>query len=575
MSNDTTRETQRDLIGWFRHAPFRMPRTRPELFRLLAHYNPHMSWDDFAGMIDFTGTTPSQIYQVVLGRRPDLASASELPASYDPGRHFREALISREFRAKFVATFLGAHAEIGRDIFIHIPKCAGTDLILNLGHRSVPVPKLLELEGWTTDGEFLHIAAGLARAAIHGPRLFTYGHMELGEYADTCGIRPGDRIFTVLRDPIDLMISQANYVVGRLRQDPTGREPDAAEYLRLLELHRLPHEMSCSDLKDLTVKALLNPLIAEPNRACFYLGRGSKAVYATAMENLIVHDVEVTTTKQYNRWLSAAWGVDKSEQHNKSEPILSNLEARRLCGVALASLIAEDQKLYDIVSWALRETGSASVTGQQLVRLLGPALTKNLSNNANPPLPPREELAGSSPNILVASDPEGLAMYLAPASAVVQGSASVEAVVSLEFGAGGGIQDYLREGWSNPEAEFTWTAADQAAILLPALPEEGSFFVRLIVSPFVVKGRLRSQRLELLANGILLGSCEVEDISLIEAEIPAAIISAGDRVTITLRLPTAARPIEISDSKDDRLLALAARSMSILRVSPPDGQPAR
>jgi hypothetical protein len=202
--DDQKHQTQGSLLDRFRTAPLRMARTRTELFNLLAFFDPHEKWSDFVSRIDFTDVTPGHIYQVVLGRSPDSIDVALGAEDYDPAHHFSEALLCSEFRQKFQSTFLLSYPEKGRDVFIHVPKCAGTDLILNLGRRSVPLPKTLELRGWVTDSEFLQIVAGLARAAATSDRLFAYGHMELGEYVSSAGIRPRDRVFTVLRDPVDL-----------------------------------------------------------------------------------------------------------------------------------------------------------------------------------------------------------------------------------------------------------------------------------------------------------------------------------------------------------------------------------
>ena len=519
-------------------------------------------------MIDFTGVTPSQIYQVVLGRSPESVELAVIHPGYDPRNHFQGALLSTEFRKNILRSFLQAYQAKGRDVFIHIPKCAGTDLILNLGIRSVPLPKMLALDGWIPKAEFLEIVAGLARAAMSSERLFVYGHMELGEYVDLAGIRPDDRIFTVLRDPMDLMISQANYAVGRIRQDPTGQDPDAAEYLQFLGLTRVPEQISPGDLKDMTVKALLNKQVAEPNRACFYLGRGFHARYATAMENLIIHNVEITTTNNYDRWLKERWGIGESARHNRSGSILSNAEARRLCGAALADGIAEDQKLYDVVSWALRQSGTASVTGQDLVRLLGPPLTETLPANAIPPLPAVADGTRAEAKILMAEGAEHVEMYLAPVSVVVPGSPEIESILSIGVRANTGVDDYLREGWGLPEERHTWTAAERCTILLPPLRGEGSFVFRLVVSPFVVKSRLLFQHLDLMLDGVRLGFCKVRERSVIEARLPPEMLGDRERVTITLNLPTAARPSDVSDSGDQRLLGLAVQSMTVFRVAP-------
>ncbi len=160
MRAELNPKTQKELLDWFRYAPAPLPRSQADLFPLLATYNPRTGWDAFIETIDFTDVTPSQICQVVLGR-PPVTVEQAIPASgYDPRKHFRGALVSREFRQRFLATFLRAYPLLGRDVFIHVPKCAGTDLTLNLGWRSVPLPRTLEVEGWMNDVEFLRSRPG-------------------------------------------------------------------------------------------------------------------------------------------------------------------------------------------------------------------------------------------------------------------------------------------------------------------------------------------------------------------------------------------------------------------------------
>lgn len=562
-------ETQKELLDWFRQTPLHMPRTQLDLFQLLAMYHPHIGWDAFAETIDFTGVTPRQIYQVVLGRHPETIAQAVAEPDYNPRRHFHAALVSREFRQNFLAAFLRAYRSKARDVFIHVPKCAGTDLILNLGGRSVPLPKMLEIDGWTNDVEFIEIVAGLSRAAATSDRLFVYGHMELGGYIDLAGVRPDDSIFTVLRDPIDLMVSQANYAIGRVRQDPIGREPDAAEYLRLLGLTRLPSNISIGALKDLTLKALLDPLITEPNRACFFLGRGSTAVFATALENLIVHNVEITTTKNYDRWLNERWGIAHSSHHNRSDPILPNIEARRSCGSALAAASAEDQKLYDIVSWALQQTESASITGQTLARLVGPPLTETLSTNQCPQLPVGGHKSCTEQKILVAESAEYVEMYLTPVSVTVPDAPKPETVVAVGFGKDADGARYRVDGWAASEQGFTWTEGEKSTVRLPVLTGEGTFIVRFVAIPFIVARHRPFQQVDLLIGDVRIGACQMKDIAVIEAEVPADMLQDDQRLTVTLQLPTATRPSEVTDSKDHRQLALAMRSLTVLRIPPP------
>jgi hypothetical protein len=545
-----------------------MARSRQELFNLLAFYDPRGTWCDFVSRIDFTGITPPQICQVVLDRPPASIELAMAPDDYDAAAHFQSALTSAEFRQNFQAIFLQTYPDKARDVFIHVPKCAGTDLILNLGRRSVPLPKMLEIDSWVGDTAFLEIIAGLARAAASNDRLFAYGHMRLDEYVARSGVRPRDRIFTVLRDPIDLLISQANYAIGRLRQDPAGTSPDTAHYLANLDLPRLPDDVSPSDLKDLTIRALLNPRIAEPNRACFYLGRGEGGSYATAMEDLIIHNVEVTTTQYYDRWIQQRWGIAKSFRHNSSEPLITATEARRICADALTKASAEDQKLYAVVSWALRESAGTSISGIELARLIGAPLMEALPRNAIPVLADPQSKTVLVANMLVATPRKRAEMYLAPATVAVAGTTGIETLLTASFGVRGEGASYRLDGWASPEEKFTWTAASNSLIRLPPMPADGKITFRLVGGPFVSKNRLDAQHVELLLGGELIGACDVRDFSVLECDLPRHLLHDNEPVVLTLHLPDAALPRAVSGANDDRLLALAVASIAVLRSRP-------
>ena len=362
-------ETQRDMMLALPNRQVRMPRSLREVFGLLAYLSAAGGIEYLLDRIDFSDATPADISLAVFGRAPGEPAAAIPEPGYEARAHFRDAILSPEFRGRVMHNILTAFPDKGRDIFIHVPKCAGTDLIFNLATRGLPLPRMLELEGWLSDEEFLAAIGGICRIAPFHERFFVYGHMELGSYVYDAGVRAGDRIFTVIRDPLDQMLSQANYAIGRLRQDPTGSAPDTAEILQYLDIPRLPPEIGDRELKELACRALLHPEIAQPNRACTYLGRGMKGTYAAAIDRLVVHDVEITTTDLYERWLRERWNVGTSARHNRSDSILSRSDLRWLYADALRDRTAEDQKLFNTVAWALEQTGGASVTGMEIGRL--------------------------------------------------------------------------------------------------------------------------------------------------------------------------------------------------------------
>src|SRR5947209_18943246 len=124
--------TQKDLVLGLDRLPLPMPRTTRELFEFLALGRP----GDLPGLLDrldFSGVIPHQVYQLVHERAPERLELFTGSASYDPRTHFEAALCSTEFREQVLRHFLHAFSEKRLPVFIHVPKCAGTELISNVG----------------------------------------------------------------------------------------------------------------------------------------------------------------------------------------------------------------------------------------------------------------------------------------------------------------------------------------------------------------------------------------------------------------------------------------------------------
>jgi hypothetical protein len=549
-------ESQGDILRGLPTRRARIPRDFMELYYLLGMCNPDDGLSGLLNLIDFSQGSPAELLSLLYGH----AASESLSGVGDAlPEALCKALLSSEFRARAMQSVLAAFPEKGRDIFVHIPKCAGTDLILSLASRNLPVSKMLESRDWLPDREFIACLAALARLAPFHERFFVYGHIELTEYVQVCGVRRSDSIFTIIRDPIDLMLSQANYAIGRLRQDPAGTQPDTAETLQLLGVARLPESASTSELKNLTVRALLDSRIARPNLMCLHLSNAEHATASSAIENLVGYDIEVTTTRHYERWLSQRWGVTESRHHNHSDPILHRNEVMRLYAHQLHPMIAEDQKLHDLICRALDETGDPAVTGKQIGSMDHARLTDIHSGRS---------VAGCNGDLekfVVVEEPDKVTAYLQPISIAVEGASKCETMLDVDFGAKGSGTQYQVSGWSAAESAFTWTNASESRLLLPAVPVDGQYVLRLVGSPFVCKPHLPYQRVGIALNNEFLGDFTIREIAVVEVEIPRHIAIAGGPVEVTLRLHDAAVPAEYG-RQDDRLLAFALHRLAILRV---------
>jgi len=565
--SDTDTGNPRDVADWVDRMPLPAPRSVRDVFFLLSQFDRRDGLDPLLDRVDFSGTGPAQIAQAVFGQPlRDRHHAIPTP-DFDPRTAFKTALLSPEFRRHILPAFLGAFPELTRDVFIHVPKCAGTDLAMNLGRRQMPLPSVLESPGWLSDDEFLAVIGGLTRSLPFHRRVFVYGHMEFATYLDRCGLRPGDKVFSIIRDPIALMVSQANYAIGRLRQDPNGEDPDTAATREHLGIANIPAKASDRDLKDLVVQALLHPAIAFANQACRHLASSEALSAEAAIDMIIANDVEVTTTDRYNRWLRERWGIPHSARHNRSEQVLTLHEARRLYAAAMFEQTAEDQKLFDLITWALERTDGASVTGQQLARLVAPRDVVAFSNELTAERQQARE--SGAKGLFVIEEAPQIARYLATPSLRAPGSPGIEEVYATGFGAGATGASFLTTGWSSPERAFTWSVGTESVIEIPPLPESGeTLVIQLGLRPFVAPPALPSQRLEISVDGRTIGACDLRTQALVEFELPADPARAQAPITVMLGIPGATAPRPLTGAEDDRVLGICLDRLTIRRLRP-------
>ncbi len=547
--------TQKDLVHGLGRLPLPMPRTMRELFQLFALYDPAEGLSALLDRLDFVGVTPYQIYQVVHGRAPEELDLIARRDRYDPRAHLEAALCSAEFQEQVLRRLLQAFPEKRRDVFIHVPKCAGTDLILNIGQRHLSFPKMIEVESWVTKGELFEALRRLAQAIPYYDTFFVYGHIPLGLYIDSVGIRAGDRVFSVIREPIEMMLSQANYAVTRLRQDPLGNDPDTREVLELLDLKQLPDSLSLAELKQFAVRALLEPEIARPNQICFYLGGEESACYEPAVSNLVRYDVEITTTRCYERWLRERWGIVSGSRHNASDRWLSADELDDGVFAELHQRTREDQKVFDVLSWVLDKKGSPSATGTEIAETVGP---QRLDDFAESLIAASRERA-RRPGPRLSTDLKVVQGKAAIATALETGS-NADPALRVEFGVEGNCRPHLGDGWAHPEPGFVWTCAPISRIEVPKPTSPGDYTLRILAGPFVVKDHLPSQRLTIAVNGIIIGTAVATERAIIDCALPAAVLGGDDTAGLTFTLPDAAKPSDMTGADDNRILGFCGRA---------------
>ncbi|HVH82471.1 MAG TPA: hypothetical protein VM782_23955, partial [Stellaceae bacterium] len=535
-----------------------MPGTPRELFELLGLYEPAEGLDALLNRLNIAGITPQHIYRVVHRRPPESVERAFAPADYDPAQHLKAALLSSEFRENLLSGLLLAFPEKHREVFIHIPKCAGTDLILNLAPNRLTIPKVLEDTRWVSEPEFFDALRGIIRAIPYYDAFFIYGHMVLGNYVELVRASAAEKIFTVLRDPFDMMLSQANYALTRLRRDPAGNDPDTREILDALEVPRLPDRPSLREIRELALRALRVPKIVLPNSTCFHLGTEDRPTYDAALRHIVIYDVEVSTTRRYKDWLRERWGIHSRTRHNLSDHWLTLDDIDDETAEVMREQSAEDRKLFNHLSRLIEESGKVSITGSEIALMIGAGSFDE--DTADP-------IADRTPVQTHRREPRrgvATAMGRRAIEALIGVSGNPTPEFTVQFGTGGDLNEYEHAGWALPETGFTWTSAEAVQLTLSKPVREGDYLLRVTGAPFVVRDKLPDQRIIAIVNGIVLGEAAIRETAAIEYELPAAVLGGDEFMTLVFELPDAARPREMTGAEDDRLLAIAFSRIDLI-----------
>jgi hypothetical protein len=350
------------LESW-KYIPLKPPGNSRELFLLLRSLDPAEGVSGLLDRIDFSATGLAEIYFSVLDRMPTAAEHAAPPEGADLRGIFHGCLASTEFQGDIISLFLRAFPEKRRIVFVHVPKCAGTDLRAKLIPRYATLAHSMTSRGWTTAEKLLAALSGLSRTLDSVDEICVYGHLSLEQYIRRTRVRPSDHIFTIVRDPIDLMISQANYNVGLLASDPEGRRHDTRTIMSQLGLDKLPSPLPRPVLHELALRILRNEQLVRANTICRHLGNGTAA---KALENLVSGNVEVTDVARYKQWLRERWNIESESRHNRSMTILTRDDVAEHADY-LNERAVEDKILFTRISQALERNGKSSLRGAELI----------------------------------------------------------------------------------------------------------------------------------------------------------------------------------------------------------------
>ena len=338
----------------------RPPRNQREVIQMLGLYETALGIDGLVERFDFSGIAPWTLDRIVLGQ----PTKDPRPApDTDPAAHFKALLLSNPVRQMILRNFLDAFPEKPRILFVHVPKCAGSDLTTNLVGRYFSINGTMENPLWYTPETRVQYLRDLVQASPFVDAFFVRGHVPLRFYVNQALIRPGDQVFTVLRDPIEVVISMVNYVLTRLRDDPTGQTPDTRQWLSGLGLQRLPVDITPDQWLAFARRVLRTQRVVTDNILCHALGRGDAA---SALDCLIASDIEISDLPRYEPWLRARWGIPESKRANESAKFITRASLNADDLAYIESKVTEDQILHQAVKARLDASGQTSIRGRVL-----------------------------------------------------------------------------------------------------------------------------------------------------------------------------------------------------------------
>ena len=341
--------------------PLPPPLNQRELFELLSLYEPEEGLYGFLRHFDLCKWSAKHARYAALGQLgTTLNKSSTAVADY-----FTELLLSSEFQSSLIPSLLTAYPEKRRLLFVHIPKCAGTDLreILRRHYPSLDY-QVMDPE-WYGKPQLFSELRSFVRIVRFYDSIFLRNHIPLNYYIKHELARPSDMLFTIVRDPTQMALSQVNYVMTRIRDDHSRRQfdRDTRAWLKILELEELPAEISAEFGEQVCKRALYDKRIVVPNSMCHWLGGGDAEV---VLRRLCDQNAEVTDTARYAHWLKERWGLESSSRRNASVAFVSDSSLSAVDREHLSEINQEDTKLYSVLQDKLRESRRPWILGSEL-----------------------------------------------------------------------------------------------------------------------------------------------------------------------------------------------------------------
>ncbi len=136
--------------------------------------------------------------------------------------------------------------------------------------------------------------------------------------------------------------------------------------------------------------------------------------------------------------------------------------------------------------------------------------------------------------------------------------------VDLTFGADGNSEPSTGFGWSKPENGFTWSIEDRSLLTIDAPPVASDYWLEMDVIPYMAPPSVPRQTLAVSINGTPVHRFEVLERGMVGCSVPGDLVQGRETVEILLEHPCAASPRDVAGENDERRLAIAFRTISLV-----------
>jgi hypothetical protein len=333
------------------------------MLNLFGFYEAERGLPSILSRLDCTSMSKRQISACVLGRAPDNWQAALDGENFVPRAVLANRLNSVEFQTRIREIVLHAYPEKRRSIFVHIPKCAGSDLTVGL-RRQVPVLHYnLATPEITSKPDFFAALKEIALCVPFSETIAISGHVPLRWYQERNLVRFEDDLFTVVREPRSMIFSYISFILTRLKTFVGKPRNDTTNWLKAIGMTEIVPDPTPEYLVEIGSRLLRTPAVTSRNMICNNLGRGQAA---GAIENAVLTGIEITETGRYSAWKLHKFGLPSERRVNESQPLYTPELAPAGDLDFIDEMVAEDQIVYGKIMTALERSNALSIRGAAL-----------------------------------------------------------------------------------------------------------------------------------------------------------------------------------------------------------------